>query len=159
MGLDIYGRKTKHHLGGSYSRLHFATRLLALEFCGMPKYLDSANEILAMSFYMNGYLPFDKRADTDKLARFITAVQITGFKFPNIMMHSDCDGNYTKNGKITIETCMTGNSIALMKELKEIIDEPTFHDDEHKNAMEYTLAFYELVNDEINNGCGTIEFR
>jgi hypothetical protein len=159
MGLDIYGKKTGHHLGGGYSRIHYTTRALALEFCGMPKYLDANNQRDSMSFYMHAYIPDGIYLDNDKLATFIIAVQISGMEFPNILMHSDCEGKYTKRGKISVETMMTGNSIALMHELKEIIDEPIFQDESHKSAMDYTRSFYELVKDEIENGCGTIEFR
>lgn len=159
MGLDIFGKKTNGHLSGSYSSLHHNTRYLALLFCGMPKYLDNENKHSSFVYYMSKYSE-DKVFSTRLMNSFFYSIQLSGHLFPNIMLHSDCEGTYTKNGKLDLDgNLMTGNSIKLMNELETLVSEPEFQTEEYSRHMEYTKAFYELVKDEINNGCGTIVFR
>jgi len=158
MGLDIYGNITSGHLGGSYSRLHYCTRYLALLYCGMPEFLDSKNEVQSMVFYMSGYIG-NKEIIPDRIQSLMQALECSGNLFPNIMLHSDCEGNYTKNGKIDInKNWFHGNSIKLMKELEILVNEDMFKDEKYSRQIEYTKAFYELVKKEISDGSGTIIF-
>jgi hypothetical protein len=158
MGLDIHGEKTRGHLGGSYSRLHYTARYLALIFCSMPEFLDDENEVSAVGFYMHPFID-GKRMNVSKLQQFIYAVQISGIEFPNLLLHSDCEGSYTKRGKLDLNgSLMTGNSIALMKELEKLVNEKEFQTDQYAEQMKYTKAFYELVKKEVEEGNGKITF-
>jgi len=160
MGLDIYGKKSGGHLGAGYSRLHFTARCLALEYCAMPEFIDDQNKHLSILFYMHPWLDIGEHFSTDSMRKFIYSMQLVGVEFPNLMLHSDCEGNYTKNGKLDLDGgLMTGNSKALLKELEKIVNEPVFQDEKYNEKMEYTRKFCNLVKDEIENGVGTILFR
>jgi hypothetical protein len=158
MGLDIHGEKTGGHMGYSYSRLHYNARYLALIFCSMPEFLDEEKEVSAIGFYMNPFTD-GKRLNISKLQQFIYAVQISGIEFPNLLLHSDCEGTYTKRGKIDTDgQLMTGNSVGLMKELEKIVNEKEFQTEKYTQQMAYTKSFYELVKKEIEEGSGKIIF-
>jgi hypothetical protein len=160
MGLDIYGKKTGGHLGAGYSRLHFTARHLALIYCAMPEFIDDQDKHQSILFYMNPWLNIGESFSTQHMKDFIYAMQLSGVEFPNLMLHSDCEGNYTKNGKLDIDgSLMTGNSIALLRELEKLVNEEAFLAEKYSKEMEYTKAFYNLVKDEIENGVGTILFR
>ena len=158
MGLDIHGDKTGGHVSGGYSRLHYTARYLALLFCGMPEYLDDAEELRGMHFYMSPFGIIGKNINPDKVRDFLTAIQISGKEFPNLLLHSDCGGTYTRRGKVRLEDFMTGNSVALMKELEMLVNEKEFQVEKYVREMEYTKAFYELVKNEVENGSGRITF-
>jgi len=158
MGLCIKGKYTKQRLSYSYSRLHYTTRYLALLYCGMPEYLDSNNETNSMLLYMSPHILHDYSKFTN-IGKYIQAVQLSGFMFPNILLHSDCEGNYTKNGKpCSTSEWITGNTKALLTELKMLIDEPEFQVEKYKDELQYTKEFYDVVKDELENGKGVIEF-
>lgn len=168
MGLDIIGKKTGHHLSGGYSRLHHTARYLALLWCGMPDSIGEDNEgkpVDSMCFYMHPFV-WKKNLDTDKLNTFIHAIQVSGYYFPNLLIHSDCEGNYTKNGPDAVksENLMKGNSIKLLAELNILCEDKELlamaeNNEKIKNAFDYTIKFRNLVKDEIENGVGTILFR
>jgi len=159
MGLSIVAKKTNGRLSRGYFTLHFTTRNLALLYCGMPEYLDIENTVSSISFFMHPYIG-DKKIDSAKLKFFFYALQVAGVEFPNIMLHSDCDGKYTKNGKLDLRGhLMTGNSKNLLLELEKLISEETFKSIKYEKALSYTLEFYNLVKEEINNGDGIILFR
>ena len=164
MGLDISGRTTGHSLGGGYSRLHNTARYLALKWCAMPSSVgkdDVGEDVDAFSFYMYPWVG-TKQLDHDKLDKMMNAVQSSGYFFPNLCRHSDCEGNYTKNGEPCDEHLMKGNSVQLLKELELLCSEETFVNstsERVKAAMEYTVKFRDLVKDEIENGCGTVDFH
>lgn len=159
MGLDIYGKKTGHSLSGSYSRLHQNARYLALVWCGMPEEItesgkDGFNSYMYFPIYDTNFKNMDK---------FIWSIQLSGYYFPNLLIHSDCEGNYTKNGKNSVEyeNLDKGSSVNLLKELETLCNDKDLinHKLERvRNALKYTIKFRDLVKDEIENGCGTIIF-
>lgn len=83
--------------------------------------------------------------------------------YPNLMLHSDCDGGYTPDGKVSTdggEAYQTGNSVQLLKELETIKQRL----DEHPNKYiidRYWDRFnmlYDLVKDVVENHDGVLEF-
>lgn len=163
MGLDIYGKQTGHELSGSYSRLHQNARYLALVWCGMPETIGVnrlGTDMDGFSSYMH-FPIFD--TEFKNMDKFIWAIQLSGYYFTNLLIHSDCEGNYTKNGKNSVEydDLCKGNSIKLLKELETLCNDKDLinHKSERvRNALIYTNKFKDLVKDEIENGCGTIIF-
>lgn len=159
MGLDIYARSTNGHISGGYERLHYTARYLALVYCGMPEYLDDKNEVPTMCIYMYPFT-YGKDINVKKMQMFFYAIQISGIEFPNLLLHSDCEGTYTKIGNLDLDgDLMTGNSIKLLKELEKIVTENEFQNEKYNDQMAYTRAFYELVKKEVEEGKGVIEFR
>jgi hypothetical protein len=164
MGLDIYGEKTGHSLSGSYSRLHHTARYLAMKYCGMPADLgvdSNGDAVDSFCFYMHPWAD-DKKLDVTKMTEFHFVCQQAGYYFPNLLMHSDCEGDYTRRGKWGGHHLMTGNSVKLLKELELLCAEEEYINSDNeriKRAMEYTVAFRDLVKDELENGNGRILFR
>lgn len=160
MGLDIYGEKTEHSLSGSYSRLHQNARYLALVYCGMPKTIGE--DVDSFNSYM--YFPIHRNnLDEYKMRDWIYSIQLSGYYFPNLLMHSDCEGNYTKNGKDApcYDGLIGGNSKRLLKELEMLCNDDDLinHESERvRNALDYTTKFRDLVKDELKNGNGKIIF-
>lgn len=158
MGLYIYGEKTGHNLSGGYSRLHQNARYLALVWCGLP------NSIGENKDGFNSYMNFPNyESNFNNMNSFIYAIQLSGYYFPNLLMHSDCEGNYTKNGKDspTTKGLEGGNSKKLLKELEILCNDDDLinHKLERvRNALDYTIKFRDLVKDELENGNGTIIF-
>ena len=126
MSLQIYGKKSKKQYSAGYSGLHLV-RWLAVVCCGLPA-KDSCDN------YTTEYVfraPKDQGIMIDNA--FVHAHQLSGMRFPNLLMHSDCDGGYTKEGKVMEgEGLLTGNSIGLLKEL-EIIKKETPKELQDKN--------------------------
>jgi hypothetical protein len=124
----------------------------------MPEHLDDEGRVSSMVFYLSPYIG-DKCLSTDKLRQFISAVQVSGKLFPNLLLHSDCDGDYTKRGKIDLTGGLgKGNSVALLKELGELVNEKEFQNEKYTKEMGYTKAFHALVKKEIEEGKGIIRF-
>lgn len=165
MGLDITGKKTDHHISWSYSALHHRVRYLALVLCGLPDKIgtdDIGNDLDAFLAYMN--FPDYRKIKMENMDEFIAAIQMSGYYFPNLLMHSDCEGKYTKNGKQAPDTkhWQYGNSKKLLEELELICTDQDLinHElDRVRDALPYAIAFRDLVKDEIENGCGTILFE
>lgn len=170
MGLDIKGKKTEHHIRSAYSRLHHTARFLSYICCGGPLIIGkdpfySSNEemhnVYGFNFYMHPYIG-TKKIDQEKLLELIGASQLMGRFFPNLNMHSDAEGNYTKNGPKAPSKCwQKGNSIQLLEELETLCNDNDLimHESERvRSALDYTTKFRDLVKDEIENGCGTIIF-
>ena len=159
MGLSIRGEKTGNYWHGSYSTLNWSVRYLALKACGMPDVVGERNgeEITGMQHYM---YPHNHRAelDTGQMREFLFAVQVAGYLYPQILFHSDCEGTYTKRGKILGDGLLTGNSIKLLAELESLCE--TFADTEHETTRSYALTkeLRDLVKDEVENGSGRILF-
>jgi hypothetical protein len=165
MGLDIRGKKTGHHISGAYSRLHHTARYLALKWCGMPDSIGKnrqGDDVDGFGFYMHPWAD-DKVLNQEDLVSWMWSLELGGRYFPNILLHSDAEGNYTKNGKTAPFKAhlMGGNSIQLLKELETLCNDKDILESKNErmlNAVPYTKAFRDLVKDEIDNGCGTIEF-
>lgn len=158
MGLYIYGKKTRHHLASGYSKLHQNARYLALVYCGMPDNIGENKDAFNSFMYFPNY-----ETNFENMNVFIYSIQLSGYYFPNLLMHSDCDGKYTKNGKDapTYNGLLGGNSKKLLKELEILCNDEDLinHKLERvRNALDYTIKFRDLVKDELENGTGTILF-
>lgn len=158
MGLDIYGKKTGHRLSGGYSRLHQNARYLALIWCGLPDNIGENKDSFSAFMHFPNY-----ESNFNNMNYFIYAIQLSGYHFPNLLIHSDCEGNYTKNGKDAplTKNIEGGNSKKLLKELEVLCNDDDLinHKLERvRNALDYTIKFRDLVKDELENGSGTIIF-
>ena len=167
MGLYIHGKTVnKDDWTFSYSRLHYTVRYLALKYCGMPDNIGAkynGEEKDSMAFYMNYYIHNNDVIDDEKMGQFIQAVQFSGKYFPNIMLHSDCEGNYTKNGKCDPinKGWRNGNSKQLLKELKILLEDEDLKEMQDKhiiNALKHVRIFYNIVKGELEEGTGHIIF-
>lgn len=127
MGLDIVGKKTGNTISYGYSKIHYNARYLAFVYCGMPEYIgkenDDSKDIDSFIFFIHPFTGFNGvKFEIDKMQKYNNALIFAGFYFPNLLMHSDCDGNYTKNSPPAIKSyrLLKGNSIQLLKELNII---------------------------------------
>jgi len=158
MGLDIHARSTNGHIGWPYSRIHRTIRYLALRYSGMPEYLDNDKTIKSIAIYMHPFFE-GKKIDTPTMQSFLTSIQFAVIHFPNILMHSDCSGTYTKNGRAGVSCDLsTGNSKQLLKELAILVNEPVFKVQKYENEYSHLIKFFALVKNEVENGKGRIEF-
>ena len=155
MGLDICGKKSDKNYHYGYSGLHLI-RWLGLISLGLPVKIKGEDTFCALS----GGWKFKKDWYQDEEQTVLGCVQLSGKFLPNLMFHSDCEGTYTKSGRISFDDLMTGNSIGLLKELNYIKTNVDFKKEPHKGsrAVEVFNTFYELVNDEVKNGVGHIVF-
>lgn len=152
MGLDIIGSKTdkEYHMG--YSAIHLV-RYLALLDCGWPEDIDG----------WPGFYVLPQNLDAAKFRQIVTALQMAGHIYPNLLLHSDAEGTYTKTGKVCLDECkdawMTGNSLGLLRELEDL-EANTSADrrEKYPRAWEVFGALFSLVKDEIRNGGGHLKF-
>jgi len=156
MGLYIYGKTSKKKYSYSYSALH-QVRYLALITCGIPEKVCGKDSFLLYSqfFFMPNQITGSL---ADEMRRYISAIQISGYYFPNLMLHSDCDGNYTKNGRIMSDPEWSkGNSKQLLKELKRLEESL---EDKYKQGFNWQIFndLFDLVKDEVENGKGHLVF-
>lgn len=84
-------------------------------------------------------------------------------KFPNLYWHSDCDGKYTRRGRVESfdkpGNLQTGNSVGLLKELQFVKDNLPVNDS-FAGYHEWMIfnAFYDVVKDVVENYDGVIQF-
>lgn len=99
MGLDITCPKSKHGYHRSYGALH-ELRKAAYMLCGGPS--DDT-----------GFL---------KTEDFNWWHVLAAGRFPNLILHSDCQGTYTMKGRVGYESedLLTGSLPGLLSELKEL---------------------------------------
>ncbi len=157
MGLYARGSYSKKSFSYSYSALH-RIRYLALKTCGMPETVcGKKSELLVNNFFL---MPNELTGGlVEDMRKFLWAVQQAGYYYPNLMFHSDCEGSYTKTGKVLkCKELLRGNSKKLLKELNLLKDET-----EEKEKIGYDwdifISFYDLVSDEVLNGYGHIIFN
>ena len=150
MGLDISAPSKSYHAG--YHALHMV-RELALLDCGYPDDLEGFP-----SFYV-----VPANLDSKRLSAALLAFQLSGLYYPNLMLHSDCEGKYTRGGKVATngkDAWMTGNSVGLLRELEELAK--TFTDEvkaKRARAISVFDMLHAVVKDAVENGKGTIEFH
>ena len=147
MGLDIRGSVTNKHWHSSYSGLHLV-RKLALVALGFPSRLDG----IFPTCYV---IP---EMTSKELNDALQAIQLAAHHFPNLMLHSDCEGKYTKDGKVNPdEDWEQGNSIGLLDELEKLKNSI---EDNFRNGWGWDLLIqlHELVEDEVKNGKGEVLF-
>lgn len=162
MGLSIYGTNKTIHW--NYSTLHYGVRQLAMLHCGMPLAVCYGNvdpkEHNAFQYFMHPLSSNPHQVSSDKVRGVFFAAQIATHLFPNIMLHSDCDGSYTRRGAINTYTLKTGNIKKLHAELKVLVENVTVEKyPDFTYCIQWLTDFYELVSDEIENGKGIVRFR
>ncbi len=154
MGLDIYSQSDKdYHYG--YSGLHYIRYMAYRALSGKKKYSDWHSL---------------ERQDVEPDWAYAHCLLF----YPNLYWHSDCDGTYTKRGKLdfTKNTLLTGNSKQLLWELddiKEMLEGSgkglaKIKSKEELNAeisdrdWQVFNMFHDLVKDVVENHDGHLEF-
>lgn len=154
MGLGIYGAVTKKQYHAGYSGLHLV-RWLALLTCGFPEQIGGKPSYCA---YPTIYVLPEGLTAKDA-QNMMYANQMSSAIYPNLMLHSDCEGTYTRGGKVNpkADGWKTGNSVKFLEELETLGKELP---DAHKTGRPWELYtdLYELVKDEVKNGKGVIKF-
>lgn len=147
MGLSIRTEHTDEHISWGYSVIHMV-RTLAYIACKVPK--DIA--ILRMR-----YLITSDDIKVNYTGENFNQMSATGFLFPNLLWHSDCDGTYTARGKVAFGAMLTGNIYKLHEELEMLISEDFRNNKEYKmqeipeSWIESLEKFYALVSEEIKH--------
>jgi len=155
MGLDVSGSKTEKTYHAGYGGLHLI-RWLAMVSLGLPTKIKDQSTFSAVS----GSITLQKDWYQDECSTVLYYVQASGYFFPNLMFHCDCDGSYTKNGKIFKGSgLLSGNSTELLKELEYLKKNMPKKSDETARAIDLFKMFYDVVKDEVVNGDGVIEFH
>lgn len=153
MGLSIIGPSKEYHR--SYSALH-GVRWLALVTCGWPEKIGgkSSDVLYPMT---NGA---DKTPTHREMDDMIRGATLAGYRYPNLILHSDCDGDYTHNGKLTFgpDEWMEGNSDELLEELETLKELVPDNLKQHHPAWGTFKEFYDVVKDIVKNGDGRVEF-
>lgn len=148
MGLDISSKNKSYH--GCYHGLHFI-RWLALVTCGFPEKIcgrPSINYYPIVYIWTNDF----PAPPPDEFRKIVHACCHAGYVYPNLILHSDCDGKYTKNGKpATDENWSTGNSKRLLDELK-ILRKNLPKELKTGEPWRYFQMFFEVVSDCVKNG-------
>lgn len=156
MGLDIHGKKSDKNYHAAYSGLHLI-RYMALVDCGYP---TSVGDEPSSSLFPTCYI-LPKNMTAKDLNDIVLGVQLAAHTYPNLMLHSDCDGTYTLKGSVNVfdgdDAWMTGNSKGLLKELTRLKEqmEDRFR---HTHNWALFIMLYELVKDEVEKGEGEITF-
>lgn len=148
MGLDISSKNKSYHAG--YYALHMVRRM-ALLTCGFPE--------SRITDYPNVYIFTDenKPPSADEYCLIMQACSMAGYLYPNLLLHSDSGGKYTKRGKPLDGSWETGNSPGFLKELKDL---------QHQlpkkfktgRAWEIYEMLYAVVEDAVKNN-QVIEFH
>ena len=147
MGLDIITSVSKKTWHASYSGLHLIRKLALME-CG-------ADQAVADCLTRHEVIP----ASRETMGDLFWALQVCGNRYPNLMLHSDCEGSYSRRGKVNLDSRSldSGSSTGLLKELSMLGERI---DKKHKYGVAWDLyiALHCLVKDEVENGKGRIEF-
>ena len=158
MGLCITGSVSLKGYSYGYSALHLV-RWLALLTCGFPEKINGESSCL--SFYPNfAIFPTgQKLISHDVIGNMLASLQVAGYRYPNLLLHSDCEGKYTPKGQVLQgRGWLTGNSKELLGELKNVKKLTTKH--LHKErAWAVFNSLFEVVKDEVENGKGILKFH
>ena len=139
MGLDIEGSKTKKRYTWSYSALH-RVRAMAYYVCGCED-----PEVTKLRFFNKEPQAFE--------------FSVAGYTFPNLLLHSDCEGSYTAKGKVLKnKTLTTGNIYGLQKELNILRKKLTNKEMQNIGGYQVFIDLKALVDDEIKLGGNKITF-
>lgn len=163
MGLDIVAKVSKKDYHAGYSALH-DVRWLALICCGWPRTIGKGTDPGIESRLCASHIYVVPPGITgQEMTDMVMAAEIAGHMFPNLLLHSDCEGKYTKKGKVDLSTWTSGNSVALLKEL-EIIKKNTPAElrvagGGTSRPWQVFTMLYDLVEDEVENGAGHLEFH
>lgn len=139
MGLDIYS-KSHHEYHASYGGIHYI-RWHAYRFCGGEKKYS------------------DWMADHHEGKSYDWCEIVAAVTFPNLLLHSDCDGTYTRNGRVDAMNgdLLTGNSVQLLRELRRL--KPFMEACKCSVRHDTFEMLLPLVEDVVTNHDGRIEFR
>ena len=146
MGLSIYTTHTDKYISWGYHTLHIV-RDLALQSCGVNKELCSiirscySGKVDIVRFLM-AYHPEIEIKSGD-----FGGMQMAGFLYPNLLFHSDCEGDYTYRGRVmTDKYWQRGNIKQLKKELEDLLERS--EDIDNNSAKQFTQELYDLVKAE-----------
>lgn len=140
MGLGISSKNYRYSY--SYSALH-QIRGLSLIYCGCPEEIQGKY----CSFLLT-YPYFEKVLPPDDMSVLFESVMRAGYLFPELNLHSDCDGKYTSRGKINLSTYETGNSKRLLKELNLLKESTKIQNFiKGKSIQDIFNDFYNVVSD------------
>lgn len=144
LGLDIHGCCTDKSYGKGYTVLHMI-RHLALRTAG---YKGEFLDFIKLQEGPNGNYPYDKYPQFWQLLHF-----------------SDCEGILVRGDYLTNvdyeKSFHLGSSGRLLNELRRVREEITKDVSKWDDGTRSLQAFwdlYNLVEDECENGCGTIKF-
>ena len=156
MGLHISCKHSDKDISWNYHTLHMI-RNLALQTCGVNKELLSIINSCSMGDVdiVRFILSFHPEI-TIKSEDFY-GMQLAGMYYPNLLFHSDCDGDYTAKGKVLSDVHWQHGNLKQLKHELEIL----LHDAEKIDAdfsKEYAKQFLELVTDELQYKCPKIYF-
>jgi len=95
-----------------------------------------------------------------ELNEMTQGLQLSGHYYPNLMFHSDCEGAYTKTGKVLEpgKEWTTGNLHGLLSELK-LLEKEAPEDLKTGRPWGTFKMLYALVEDEVRLGGNKIEFH
>lgn len=164
MALYIKSKNGKEYCY-SYGMLHNIRALTLLCYYGIPERFCGSS-ICDWYNFNNichggmGSQIFDKISPDDNMEflDFTFALISAGHDFPNLLLHSDCDGRYTKDGKIS-DKLMTGNSVQLLEELYKLINNKKVKKYKETIVLKTLNDLYEAVKDQVENGNGVIKFE
>lgn len=149
MGLDIRVNDKKY--SWSYSALH-QIRALALVYVGIPETINGKYCSFMLTFFCLTQDQGDS-INSENLTNYFHFAMVAGHLFPNLLFHSDCEGEYSKDGKINLDTYKNGNSIELLMELDLIKSnkncQKTLKKSERLN--EQFTDFYDCVKEAVSS--------
>ena len=149
MGLTIYTKHTDKEIHWGYHTLHIV-RDFALQSCGVNKELcriirscNSGNVDIVR--FLIAYHP-----DIQITSKDFGGMQMAGFLYPNLLFHSDCDGDYTYRGRVMSDDYWyKGNIKQLKNELENLLE--WSENIENNNAKRFTKELYDLVKAECDS--------
>lgn len=154
MGLDICSKNKSYH--ASYSGLH-SIRWLALLDCGLPEKIQGQSSLFYVSrvYIFNEEMP---QPNAKEFTEILCSLQFAGHVYPNLLLHSDCEGSYTKTGEVCVEEGWTsGNSVGLLKELDRL-DRLTLSHLKTGRPWEIFRMFFAVVKDAVKYNKGKVVF-
>lgn len=155
MGLDIVVKGLGYPKGyhASYAGIHMV-RWLALIHSGLPEKIAGQPSYCiwpAVYVFPDGFSAKDMQAT-------YLPLQIAGHHYPNLMLHSDCDGTYSRRGKVDTATLQSGNSVALLRELEQLAENTPSHLQVGR-PWECLQMLLETTEFAVKKSNGRMEFR
>jgi hypothetical protein len=153
VGLDASGAVSEKSYHAGYGSLHLV-RWLALVDCGFPETIGSRPSVR----YYPGWYIVPEGLTAKDIQAMVESSMLAGYWYKNLLLHSDCEGTYTKRGKVDTKSFLTGNSVELLGEL-ELLKKGTPDRLKTGRPWEVFTMLYEMVKDEVKNGKGIIKFH
>lgn len=153
MGLDINvaGSDKSYHAG--YGALHLV-RWLALVQCGFPEKIAGES---SFGVWPTCYV-LPEGFTGKMLSDLMLPLQVAGHHYPNLLLHCDSEGSYSRRGKVDTGTLMTGNSVGLLAELECLME---WVPERLKQGNHWTTLkmLHGVVEAAVKNGDGRVEFH